>query len=65
MPSTPHVPRITQWGDVFLILHCGGETWGGFDDDFCEWWSQQVSSLEQFSYADLDFCSYPEMIIPP
>ena len=54
-PLSPHQPRLTRWGDIFLHQGGGGGVQSGYDDYFYTWWERQVPTLEQFPYTGLDF----------
>ena len=36
-----------------------------YDDDFYFWWERQLPTLEQFSYAGMDFHGDLELVLAP
>ena len=52
---SPHQPRLTRWGEVFLRQGGGGSVQGVYDDEFYVWWGRKLPAHEQFPYTGLDF----------
>ena len=37
-------------------------TW---DDEFLQWWAEQVIAVEDYPYAGMDFWGDPDLVLPP
>ena len=61
---SPHQPRMSRWGDIFLRHGGGGSVQSVYDDDLYFWWEQQLPALEQFPYARLDFRGDTDLVLP-
>ena len=62
---SPHQPRLSRWGEIFLLQGGGGLVQSIYDDDFYFWWERQVPALEQFPYSGLDFRGDTDLVLPP
>ena len=63
--KNPRDPRIAQWAD--LMKRLGGSevprtTW---DDEFFQWWEEQVIAVEDYPYAGMDFRGDTDLVLPP
>ena len=62
---SPHQPRLSRWGDIFLRQGGGDTVHSVYDDDFYIWWERQLPAIEQFPYAGMDFRGDPDLVLPP
>ena len=35
------------------------------DDEFFSWWHQQISAVDDYPYAGMDFQGDPDLVLPP
>ena len=63
--SSPRDPRIARWADMMKRL--GGSevprtTW---DDEFFQWWGEQIITVEDYPYVGMDFRGDLDLVLPP
>ena len=47
LPSfSPHHPRLSRWGEIFLHHGGGGSIQIFYDDDFYLWWGRKLPALQ-------------------
>jgi hypothetical protein len=54
------LPAMCRW-EVLMPRQGGGRTNESFDDDFFSWLSRQISVIEDYPYAGIDFSRDPEI----
>jgi hypothetical protein len=58
------LPALCRW-ETLLPRHGGGRTIEDFDEKFFSWWARQISAIEDYPYARIDFSRNHAMDVPP
>ena len=60
---SPHQPRMSRWGEIFLFQGGGGSVQSIYDDDLYLWWAWKLPALEKFPYARMDFRGDNDLVL--
>lgn len=63
--SSPHDPWIARWVDLMKRLGESEVPRTTWDDEFFQWWGEQVISVEDDPYVGMDFRVDPNLVLPP
>ena len=57
-------PAQRRWADAMRRLG-GGRVANPYLADFFPWWRQQIVSIDDYPYAEIDFRGDSDMLLPP
>ena len=63
--SSPRDPRIARWVDIMKRLGGSEVPWTTWDDEFFQWWREQIIVVDDYPYAEMDFRGDPDLVLPP